>query len=204
MFLKLLQVQPPLPGDECEDVWVEADKVQNVDSPPEEAGLPGSPIILRSSLHQLPADQTRDYALRTLSVALSQLVAEQGSSLSLALGMADMIELSVTNDVPVHRHPSESSEATDYLWRFRLATRLGPTERTLWTPPPTPFAHKSLRPRSRAHAAHHIGQLPLWLTTRRFWSVFHWWDDRLQHTVQFSLPAKLRRTLLRRFRLETL
>lgn len=159
-------------------------------------GVPRPTLLLRSTMHELPGDQTRDYALRTLSVTLSQFVGDHGTRISLAPGPADMLEFTLVLEVP-------PAKGTDYLWRFRQATRPGTSAKTMWTPPAAPFAEAMLAGRDRAHAAHYVGQLPLWLTTRRFWSVFRRREGRLEHVVQFTLPEKLRRTLVRRFRLET-
>lgn len=201
-------------------------------------------LLLRSSMHELPAGQSRDYALRTLSVTLSQFVAEGGRRISLSPSVADMIEWHIVIDVPVRPEaaPGDIGDGTrqgasrawtgsdlspqdalppgtdidlsaegglsmetgvDYLWKFHMATRPGTARRAMWSPPAPAFAERNLDPEDRARAAHYVGQLPLWLTTRRFWSVYRWHDNRLQHIVQFSLPASLRRALTRRFRLHT-
>jgi len=57
-------------------------------------------------------------------------------------------------------------------------------------------------PKERASAAHHVGQLPLYLSTQQYWSVFRWEGQRLVHILQFSLEEKLRRTLETRFGLK--
>lgn len=218
VLVRIRRLDPPLPGGDATEAWVEAGTVATTPepTPPRQPAL-----LLRSAMHELPADQTRDYALRTLSVTLSQFVAEGGTYMSLSPGGSGTVELSLEIAIP-------PSEGTDYLWRFRQATRPGRTKSALWMPPPAPFAEAVLASRSRigaaepgrgslarsdvsnnpgrtvdrAHAAHYVGQLPLWLTTRRFWSVFVWRDGELLHLVQFTLPEKLRRTFVRRFRLE--
>lgn len=231
VLVKLLDVQPPSEGYDDADVWVPATALEtpgtggtrqseqpDVTRPIEGSGGSGgqpskdrglgakepsehlgeaAAFVLRSSIHEIPAGQARDYALRTLSLTLSEFVGAHGTNIFLAPGMAGMHELSLAIDVPV-------SEGTDYLWKFQLATRPCKTRSAMWAPPPPPLAEAVLRQRDRANAAHYTGQLPLWLTTRQFWSVFQWRDGRLQHVVQFSLPDKLQRMLIRRFRMQPL
>lgn len=183
VMAKLLDVQPTLEGNDDADIWVPAQALGSV--------------VLRSDIREIPAGQARDYALRTLSLTLSQFVGAYGVHIALSPGVADMHELTLTMDVPV-------PDGTDYLWKFQLATRQCRTHPAVWNAPSAPVAEASLHERDRPNAAHYTGQLPLWLTTRRFWSVFRWHAGGLQHVVQFSLPDKLQRALIRRFRMQSI
>lgn len=190
-------VSPP-PADLAASVdgnslWVSAASVTSPDA-----------LLLRSRLWELPAGQEREFVLRRLSMAAGESIAEAGHEVYLAREMAGTMALVVVIDVPL-------ATAPDYLWRLASACRHCRFRNVPWQPPRPVLASASLEPTSsnttgrsdavRANAAHYANQLPLWLPTRQFWSVFQWRDGHLFHTLQFSLPEKLRRTLTRRFRL---
>lgn len=190
VLVKLANVRPPVGERGLSSVWVAADDLLSTETTKRNETAPS--FILRSAVIELPQGANRDYALRTFSLTLSEFVTAYGLSVSLAPNVADMHELSVVIDVPV-------KEGTDYLWRFRQSIRLCHDEPTAWSAPAAPFAERRLEQKERKVAGHNIGQLPLWLTTRRFWSAFRWQSGRLEHVLRFSMETKLQRTLIRRF-----
>ena len=191
-------VSPP-PADLAASVdgnslWVSAAAVTSPD-----------PLLLRSHLWEIPAGQEREFLLRKPEHRRGRDASPTaGRGVYLAREMAGTMALVVVIDVPLDTAP-------DYLWRLASACRHCRFRNVPWQPPRPVTASASLEPTSsnttgrsdaaRANAAHYANQLPLWLPTRQFWSVFQWRDGHLFHTLQFSLPEKLRRTLTRRFRL---
>lgn len=183
VVVRLTDVEPLLDGADGPAVWI----------PVSDIASPGA-IVLRSHMWQIPAGQEREFVLRKLSITISAQIAAGGQWVHLAREMPGTTALIFITQVPLR-------DATNYLWDFSNSCRYCLSRSMPWYRPEPLTATAELNDGSRTNAAHYASQLPLWLTTRQFWSVFHWEDDRLLHTVQFSLPDKLYRALLRRFRL---
>jgi len=183
VMVKLTHVSPPPEGADGPELWIAA---TDVTSP---RRLP-----LRSHLWELPAGQEREFVLRKLSIAVADCVAAGGRQVQLAREIPGTTALLFDVDVPLH-------DATSYLWNFAAAAGYCRGRSVPWQPAGPVTARAELDDAARANAVHYASQLPLWLTSRQFWSVFQWENDRLVHIIQFSLPDKLHRALQRRFRL---
>lgn len=188
VLIRLTDVSPLPDGAERTSLWIPAADITAPDVLP-----------LRSRLWELPAGQELDFVLRKLSIAAAECIQAGGHRVHLAREMPGATALVFTIRVPL-------PTATEYLWRFASACRYCRSRSVPWQPPAPVLAAAELDEpgragATRANAAHYASQLPLWLPTRQFWSVFQWRDGHLWHTLHFSLPDKLRRTLQRRFRL---
>lgn len=201
VIVRVTEVEPVPGGTDSASVWI---PVQDITS--------ATRIVLRSCLWEIPAGQERNFVLRKLSISIGESITAGGHCVQLAREMPGTTALTFIIHVPLQ-------DATDYLWNFRNACRYCHPRSMPWRPPETLTAMALLNAGhgttdapaatqvagandgARANAAHYANQLPLWLTTRLFWSVFLWQDERLLHTIQFSLPDKLHRLLQRRFRL---
>ncbi|HLT57185.1 MAG: hypothetical protein LOD91_08405 [Limnochordales bacterium] len=181
VLVRLEQVSPALEGLDGTALWVPAAQVETPKA-----------FTLRSHLCAIPTGQERDYALRTLVLNLTRYVRDHCLRIELATGMAQFLELSFTIRVP-------PETATEYLWELAMACRHCQTRPLQWHAPGRVVAARAPGAKERATAAHYVGQLPLWLTTQQFWSVFRWDGEGLAHIVQFSLEERLRRTLQTRF-----
>lgn len=184
VLVRLEQATPLPEGFNGTALWVPA---AGVEEPAD--------FTLRSQLCAIPAGQERDYALRTLVLNLAGPVRDHCLRIELAAGMPQFLELTFAIRVP-------EEAATRYLWDLAVACRLCQARPLQWHPPGRVLAAAEPGTKERAAAAHYVGQLPLWLTTQQFWSVFRWQDGALVHIVQFTLEERLRRTLLSRFGLE--
>ncbi|MBO8140704.1 MAG: hypothetical protein H0Z37_00815 [Firmicutes bacterium] len=179
------QVDPVPPGMDGSRLWVAAADVAK----PHE-------LDLRSRIWELPGGPEKDRAARTVAVALSERVRGHGIEIRLGRDRPSGVELVFAMDVPL-------DGAVDYLWGFQAACRYCTFRELRWRPPAVHLASAQLDAPRRARAAHSAAQLPLWLTSRQFWSAFRWESGRLVHIVQFSLDERLRRTVQARFHLET-
>ena len=181
VLVRLQQVSPPLEGLNGTALWVPASDVEEP-----------AAFTLRSHLCAIPAGQERDYALRTLILNLTRHVRDHCRRIELAAGVPQFVELVFTIRVPLEA-------ATEYLWDLAVACRHCQARPLAWRPPARVLAALEPGAKERATAAHYVGQLPLWLTTQQFWSVFRWEGGALVHIVQFTLEEKQRRTLQARF-----
>jgi len=177
VLVRLDQVSPQLDGLTGTSLWVPAGQVE----------APGG-LTLRSHLCSIPPGQERDYALRTLILPVTRYVRDHCLRIELWAGLPRFVELSLAIAVP-------TEHATEYLWDLAVAGRLGQSRPLQWQPPRQLLAAAEPDPKERASAAHYVGQLPLYLSTQQYWSVFRWDGQRLVHILQFSLEDKLRRTL---------
>ena len=177
VLVRLEQVSPQPEGLAGTSLWVPAGQVE----------APGG-FTLRSHLCAIPAGQERDYALRTLILPVTRYVRDHCLRIELWAGLPRFVELSLAIAVPLE-------QATEYLWDLAVAGRLGQSRPLQWQPPRQLLAAAEPGPKERASAAHYVGQLPLYLSTQQYWSVFRWEGQRLVHILQFSLEDKLRRTL---------
>jgi len=184
VLVRLEQVSPHLDGMAGTGLWVPAADLET-----------RAPVTLRSQLCAIPAGQEREYALRTLILPFTRYVRDHCLRIELAAGLPHFVELSLSVAVPL-------ASATEYLWDLAVAGRLGQSRILQWQPPRQVLAALDPGPKERATAAHYVGQIPLWLTTQQYWSVFRWDGQRLVHVVQFSLEERLRRTLQSRFGLD--
>lgn len=184
VVVQVTDISPMLEGADSASVWIPVTDI-----------ISATPIVLRSRVWEIPAGQEQEFVMRTLSIFVSEGIAAGGERVHLAREMPGTTALMFVIHVPLQ-------DATDYLWNFGNACRYCRPNILPWQPPRPITATVELDAATRPNAAHYASQVPLWLTTRRFWSVFHWEDGRLLHTVQFSMADKLYRTLLRRFRMQ--
>jgi hypothetical protein len=184
VMVKLTRVAPLPEGADAAALWVPMTDVDAAD-----------PLLLRSHLWEIPAGQERDFLLRKLSITMAECIAAGGRRVQLAREMPGTTALLFVIDVPL-------DDGAGYLWNFAAAVSHLAGRPVPWQPPAPVTAAAELDEAARAGASHYASQLPLWLTTRQFWSAFVREGQRLVHVVQFSLPEKRHDALKRQFRLK--
>lgn len=150
------------------------------------------PLILRSEMWEIADGPDREALLRSLAVVLARQDSFHLFRIDLASLVPGDVELLFYNAV-------EPEEAVAYLSGL-APIRLRSQPRALPWQPPTHVLSSRIAP-SKERYESHVGHLPLWLESRRLWSVFLWDQGRLLHIVQFSLNQRLRQTIESRFKL---
>src|SRR5690606_20631571 len=134
-----------------------------------------SPLVLRSEMWEIPDGQDREALLRSLAVILARQGSFHSYKIDLAHQLPGDVELLFYNEIP----PSEGAAYQAELAPIRL--RCHP--RSLpWRPPTKLLSSRLAREKERYDS--HISHLPLWLESRRLWSVYLWDEGRFLHVLQ--------------------
>lgn len=158
-----------------------------------EAVLDPETILLRSEVWEIPDSNERETLLRSLAGTLAGQAAFHSYRIDLARQSPGSVELLFFNAVDLKQ--GASYQASFASIRARCLPRSLP-----WHEPAELLATRYAGKKERFPS--HIGHLPLWLESRRLWSVYLWLQGRLVNILQFSLSERLRPKLEARFKLK--
>lgn len=151
------------------------------------------PLILRSEMWELTDGPDRETLLRSLAVVLARQDSFHSYRIDLAAQVPGDVELLFYNAIK----PGEGVAYQASLAPIRLRSN----PRSLpWQPPDRILSSRTAPSKERYDS--HVGHLPLWLQSRRLWSVYLWDQERPLHVFQFSLSQRLRPAIEARFKLK--
>lgn len=170
------------PAEFREPFWVDARLLKT-----EEA------LVLRSEMWEIADGPDREALLRALAVVLARQDSFHSYRIDLARHVPGDVELLFYNAIA----PDEAVAYQASLAPIRLRCHPRPLP---WQPPVHLLSSRTAPAKERYES--HVGHLPLWLESRRLWSVYLWDQGRLLHVFQFSLNQRLRSAIEARFKLK--